>query len=121
MFYRYRSCHVGIQQVVVRLFSVIVRVSCVIVRVLESWMSFVNNYIGTPGHCSEIYSLCMVKVSLDIKNYKAKKACFLDIAQTDDVFKTLLKHIKIARKNTRWNIDTWDKWVCTYFMKMAWG
>lgn len=34
---------------------------------------------------------------MDIKNYKAKKACFLDIAQTDDVFKTLLKHIKIAR------------------------
>lgn len=27
---------------------------------------------------------------MDIKQYKAKKACDLDIARTDDVFKTLL-------------------------------
>lgn len=54
---------------------------------------------------------------MDIKHYKAKKACFLDIARTDDVFKTLFKHKKIARKNTRWNIATWDKWVGTYFLE----
>lgn len=35
---------------------------------------------------------------MDIKHYKAKKACFLDIARTDDVFKTLFKHKKNCKK-----------------------
>lgn len=54
--------------------------------------------------------------------YKLKHYFFKNSNLIDDVFKTLLEHnVKNARKNTMLSIATWDKWVCTYFMKMTWG